>query len=209
MKKLTRQQIGAAAEQNGLEAAALRAVIAVESGGSGYITDGRVKILFERHVMWKQLRIRGMNPRPLAKALPGLCGSAWDPDIFPYGRGGTNQYARIQQILDWASVYDQEHWESYKKAAYEACSWGLFQMMGYHYAACGYENVYTLKHAFEESEANQLAAILTWMGGNRLLTKLQNKQWRAFVRSYNGNGQVDHYTEKLLAAYEREKSISA
>ncbi len=206
MKKLTRQQIVDAAVANGLEPAALRAVIAVESGGSGYIADGRVKILFERHVLWKRLHTRGIDPRPLAEALPGLCGSRWDPTTYPYGKSGANQYTRIQHVLDWASANDPAHWESYKKAAYEACSWGLFQMMGYHYQACGYANVYTLKHAFEESEANQLAAILTWMGGNGLLTKLEQKQWRAFVRGYNGSGQVDHYTEKLLAAYERAKT---
>lgn len=200
-KTLTAQDIVAAARQYDLEPALLIAITEVESGGNGFLPDGRVKILLERHVLWQRLQARGIDPRPLATDLPGLCGKSWAPKSYPYG-SQLAQYDRLARVVGWASAHDAARWESYKKAAYEACSWGLFQVMGYHYQACGFPDVYALKHAFEASEAAHLTAILAWMTGNGLLKKLRKKDWRGFVRGYNGAGQVDRYTAKLQAAYD-------
>lgn len=203
-KKLTAQDLVTAASEHNLETAALIAVFEVESGGSGYLPDGRVKILFERHILYRRLVARDMNPRPLAAALPGLCGSTWNPRQYPYG-SQASQWDRVQRVIEWGSQHDPEHWESYKKAALEACSYGLFQIMGYHYDVCGFPDVYAFKHAMEESEQRQLAAMLSFIASNGLLRKLQKKDWRGFVRGYNGNGAVETYTTKLLTAYQRAR----
>ena len=197
---LTYPMIKEAAREYNLEPAALRAIIAVESGGSGFLPDGRLKILYERHAMWQRLKSRDIDPNLLAKAHPLLCGSRWDPKRHPYG-SQAGQYDKLLTIITWAQQHHTERWESYKKAAYEACSWGLFQVMGYHYAACGYSDIYTLKHTFEESEEHHLRAILRWMSGNGLITHLRAKNWERFARGYNGAGQVGHYANKLRQAY--------
>jgi len=153
-------------------------------------------------VLWQRLKIpsRNINPRTLAEDRPDLCGPRWDPRAYPYG-SQSYQWERVYGIVSWAQSHAAAVWESYKKAAYESCSWGLFQQMGYHYASAGYPNVYTFKHALEESEANQLAAILKWMAGNGLLDRLRDHEWTAFVTGYNGSGQVRKYRTRLTAAF--------
>ena len=46
------------------EAAALKAVQKVETGGKGgFLPSGRPTILFEGHIFWQQLRTRGIDPQ--------------------------------------------------------------------------------------------------------------------------------------------------
>jgi len=148
-KVLTRQAILAAAKAHDVEPAALQAVITVETGGrGGFLPNGWCKILFERHWLWKRLSMEGRNvdPRRLAGQRPDLCGRRWDPKRYPYG-GELYQWDRVAGVITWGQRSDPERWESYKKAAYESCSWELFQIMGYHYGELGYANVYDFKHA--------------------------------------------------------------
>lgn len=53
------------------------------------------------------------------------------------------------------------------------------------------------------SERQHLRAIVRWMHGNGLLTRLRAKDWRGFTRGYNGPGQVDRYAGLLETAYAR------
>src|SRR5437879_969500 len=128
-KSLTDTQIEQAARVNRVEVAALRAVIEVESGGNGFATDqdGNPcgKLLFEPHVPWKRRQIpgRGIDPRPLAKVHPDLCGPSWNPKKYPYGPT-RSQWDRANTVFLWAQKVDRDRWESYKKAAYESCSYG-------------------------------------------------------------------------------------
>lgn len=49
------------------EAAALKAVQKVETGGKGgFLPSGRPTILFEGHIFWQQLRTRGIDPQGVA-----------------------------------------------------------------------------------------------------------------------------------------------
>jgi hypothetical protein len=70
--------IGRAAMLIGAPPCAVQAVIAVESSGSGFLPDGRVKILFEGHIFWKELRKRGIDPAPLASRYPRILYPKWD-----------------------------------------------------------------------------------------------------------------------------------
>jgi hypothetical protein len=198
-EKLTPQQLGDAAERYGVEARALRAVIEAETGGrGGFLPDGRVRILFERHILWSRLEIRGIDPHPLAAAHPDLCGEHWDPHRYPYGTE-PRQWNRVQTVID----YGRNHGAalSYEKSAWEACSWGLFQLLGLNYEAAGFADVLLLKAAMEQSEAAQLAAALRWMQHAGSLAALRAKDWKAFALRYNGPGQVANYSRKLQEAY--------
>jgi len=53
------------AKVNNLEPAAIKAVVSVESGGNGFISDGKPKILFEGHIFWNQLIKVGIDPQKL------------------------------------------------------------------------------------------------------------------------------------------------
>lgn len=177
----------------------LRAVIAVESGGTGFLPDGRPRILLEGHLLWRRLRVRGISPVGLARQHPTLCFPSWTRRWY---RGGTGEWERLERVIRFGA--GQPEWEGYKKAGLESCSWGLFQLLGMNYAAAGFRNVYELKHAHEAGEPEQLAAILRWMGTNGLLGALRRKDWIRFTRGYNGPGQVPLYSARLAAAYRRE-----
>jgi hypothetical protein len=205
-ERLTPALIRAAAARHSLNPASLQAIISVESSGSGYLGNGWVRILYERHWLWRRLEERGIIPTKLAAERPDLCGRSWDRRYY---RGGAAEWDRVAAVQAWGARADPERWESYKKAAYESCSWGLFQLMGFHYTAAGYANIYELKHAFEESEVEQLDAILRWMSGNGLLAKLRAQDWTGFARGYNGNGQVPYYSSRLLQAYRAARLMVA
>lgn len=203
-KKLSSSEIEDAAKSCHLEIALLQALIEVESGGGGFLPDSQVKILFERHVLYRRLQIPGrqIDPGPLSKAHPELCGARWDPRHFPYGPS-SSQWVKVAFVTAWAQKNDPRRFESYKKAAYESCSYGLMQILGLHYESAGFPSVYEFKHAMEESELRQLEISLHWMDQTGILEKLRSKNWSAFVRAFNGSGQVTAYRNKLIAAYER------
>jgi hypothetical protein len=200
--QVTVTELAELSRKYGIELPALRAVLAVESGGRGFLENGWCKILFERHWMWKRLLFRGLNPSPLAKQRPDLCGKSWSPKTYPYG-SQVGQWDRVAAVVAWGARNDPDHWESYKKAAYESCSWGLPQVMGFHYDSLGFTNIYDFKHYMETGEREQVDVMLRFLRKNGLMDDLQRKDWRAFARGYNGSGQVTLYSGRLRDAYAR------
>lgn len=195
LEKLTREQVEAQAQEYGVDPFLLRAVIAVESSGSGFLLpSGFVKILFERHILWKRLEGRKIDPTLLARVRPDLCGRHWERKYY---RGGAAEWDRVAGVLAWASRNAPGMFESYKKSVYESCSWGLLQVMGFNYAAAGFKDVYQLKHAAEAGEAAQLAMALRFMAYTGSIKRLVEKDLPGFVRQYNGPGQVPLYTARL------------
>jgi len=212
-RKLADDQIREVAQKAGVEYAALKAVALVESGGSGFIclklSDGRRAerpvILLERHLVWRRLKARQIDPVPLATALPPLCGQTWDPKRHPYGTK-QKQWEKVQSIIDWAKNHAPQKVESFRKAAWEACSWGMFQLLGMNYEGAGFPDVDMFAQAHSESEGRQLEAIVRWMQNRGILDELKRRDWEAFARAYNGPGQVDLYASRLEGAYLRVRS---
>ncbi|WP_243751380.1 N-acetylmuramidase domain-containing protein [Paraburkholderia sp. BL10I2N1] len=90
--------------------------------------------------------------------------------------------------------------------AYRACSWGLFQIMGYYFAELGYVSVTDYVNAMQMSEAHQLDAFVrfvTNMNGGAMLRYLKAKDWLHFALQYNGQAAVtmNSYPQKLKDAY--------
>jgi hypothetical protein len=200
--RLTDADIRSAADRYGVASRALRAVLAVESGGAGFLSDGRVKILFEAHWMWRRLSARSINPRPFYQQRPDLCRPTWSRAFY---KGGIREWGRVDDVLKWASSHAGDQFESYKKACYEACSWGLPQVMGFHYERVGFENVYAFKHWMEDGEPQQLEVFLRFLRTGGLIDDLQRRDWWNFARIYNGTGQVALYSARLAAAYLRAR----
>ena len=141
----------------GVDPCAVKAVVEVESGGSGFLPDGRPKILFEGHVFWKELQKRGIDPSPIAPKHPSVIYPKWDKSQY---RGGSAEYER----LNIAALVN-------KDAALCSASWGLFQIMGFNYRACGFDTVQAFVDAQKESEATTVAALREDF--NELLSKLK------------------------------------
>ena len=190
---LSFSDIRKAAELIGVEPCAVQAVVDAESGGSGFLPDGRPKILFEGHVFWKELQKRGIDPAPLASKYPGVIYPKWDRSRY---KGGTAEWER----LNTAALVNKE-------AALCSASYGLFQIMGFNHRAAGFGTVRAFVDAQKESEARQLESFCAYMRSEGLVPFLVKKDWAGFARRYNGPGYAaNHYDSKLREAYGRCKS---
>lgn len=191
--------LAAAAQRLGLPLATVYAVNEVESAGAGFLGNGRPKILFERHQMYRQL----CTPRrpdddvaalkrhadELAAQYPSLVNRT------PGGyAGGTAEHQRLAQ----ARLIDDT-------AALESASWGAFQIMGYHATRLGYESVQAFAAAMATSEAAQFDAFVRFIDADAALMKaLKARKWADFAKLYNGPDYARNlYDVKLQRAYER------
>ncbi|MGQ3299640.1 N-acetylmuramidase domain-containing protein [Reyranella sp.] len=121
---------------------------------------------------------------------PHISRQQWTPSVAAKTR--LEAWAQF----DEASALDE-------RAAIQATSWGLFQIMGFHYHALGFPTPYEFKAA-AFTEAGQLDLFVRFILANRpLQDALQRKDWHAFAAGYNGPAAVDVYAPKIAAAYER------
>jgi hypothetical protein len=186
-KHLSDSDLAQAADKLGVPLAAVRAVNEVESRGSGFLPDGRPAILFERHVFWRQLAARKIDPVPLAGRAPNVL--AQTPGGY---QGGAAEYTRLAS----AELIDRQ-------AAHEAASWGAFQIMGYHWKRLGYASINDFVARMRQSEAEHLDAFVRFIAADTgLLAALKAQKWAAFAKGYNGpNYARNLYDAKLAQAY--------
>lgn len=170
----------------GVTVRAIKAVDEVESPAGDFLVDGRASILYERHVMYRQLKEHGVNPTRFV---------ASKPDIVNTKTGGYLGAAKEYERLDKAKAIHEE-------AALESCSWGAFQVMGYHWKLIGFKSVHEMVAHANESAASQLNLFARFVKSQPILVKaLQATDWETFARYYNGSGQVSVYKAKLEKAY--------
>ena len=193
MKTLTNEQIKDLANKHGIEYASLKAVVEVEASGKGFIGDVP-KILYEPHIMYRLLTKKNYITirNNLMKAHPNLCYPRWG--TYKYGAESI-QHKR----LEIASQFNRD-------TALESCSWGLGQVMGFHWKSLGYESLQAFINDMYESEAKQLEAMIRFIKVNGLLLALKGKDWVKFARGYNGSGYAKNkYHIKLANAYNKYK----
>lgn len=170
-----------------VEEAALRAVAEVESAGSGFLpaSDGRPKILFEGHIFHR------LTAGRYSADYRNISYPKWDRRQYSGSLAG--EWRR----LDKAAALDQE-------AALQSASWGAFQIMGFNYALCGYDNVGRFVDRQAANAEGQVEAFANFLArpGSPLIVPLRRKDWATFARLYNGPGfRQNRYDEKLAAAY--------
>ncbi|ASZ78903.1 peptidoglycan binding protein [Serratia phage 2050H1] len=186
---LTEDDLVQAARDLGCELAAIKAVNQVEARGSGYTKSGDLKMLFERHIMFRQLTNKYGLDRANQLA-------AQYPDVVNKSAGGytTNERARLEKAV----TIDAE-------CAYASASYGLFQIMGFNgVKVCGYPTAKAFyMDMLNGGESAHLRAFVQFIkADNNLLTALRTKNWASFARWYNGpNYAADGYDKKLAAAY--------
>jgi hypothetical protein len=191
---LTAADIERAAAELDVDPAAIRAIDEVESRGSGFLADGRPVILFERHILYRQLKKHGRDADGLARIYAPLV----DPTPGGY-RGGVGEWYR----LNLARQID-------RAAADESTSWGRYQIMGFHWRACGFSDVAEFVAAMSESEARQLDAFVRFIAADPALHKaLKDCRWADVARRYNGPAyRKNDYDGKLVAAYARYRAAN-
>lgn len=189
---LKHADIAAAADALDVDIGCILAVNEVESVGHGFLPDGRPKILFERHVMYKRLKGDDYDADGLAAQYPNLINQARGGYA-----GGSAEHGRFRT----ACGIDQT-------CAIESASWGLFQIMGYHWQTLGYASAEEFMNAMQRSEAGQLDAFVRFVKADPALHKaLKSRKWAEFAKLYNGPAYKENsYDAKLAAAFTRHSS---
>lgn len=185
---LGQQDLVWAAGELKVPVAAIMAVNEVESRGSGFFSNGRPAILFERHIMARRLRQHGIDPAPHIASEPDLVNTS----AGGY-RGGIREYERLERA-------QRIHHDS----ALESASWGLFQIMGFHWQHLDYDSVRHYAECMHRSEGEHLAAFVRFIQKDSvLLSSLRHQQWARFARRYNGPAYArNRYDVKMAQAFE-------
>jgi hypothetical protein len=181
-----------------IDTASVRAVYEVESRGTGFLPDGRVVILYERHIMRRRLLANGFSRDEVA----ALCTRY--PGLVSKSTGGYRGLAAEHFRLGNARTLDDT-------SALESCSWGLFQIMGYHWQRLGFDSVQGFVNAMAVSEQDQLMAFVRFiLTDDKLRDALQAHDWAAFARRYNGPGyRKNQYDTRLAEAYAKHQERAA
>lgn len=190
-------QLLAMAKQYGVEPAVILAIQQIESGGNGFLADGRPKILFEGHVFWSQLQKAGKNPQTYVKGNEDILYPSWDSTKY---QGGAKEYDRLEKAKKIDEIL-----------ALKSASWGEFQIMGFNHSTVGYPDVVSFVEAMKVPNGASLKALMEFCKNNNLLRHVNSatKDWAAFARGYNGPGYAkNQYDVKLAAAYERYKKLA-
>ncbi len=166
----------------------IHAVMDVETRGSGFDSQGRPRILFERHKFYKYL--------PASKKAAGVKSGLANKRPGGYGKESA-QYGKLVRAM----AID-------KTAALKSASWGLGQIMGFNHEAAGYATVDAMVKAFMDDEDNHLEAMINFIKFNHLDDELRDHEWAAFARGYNGPGyRRNDYHTKLTTAYAKWSKI--
>lgn len=175
-----------AANRLGVSLKHVVAIEKVESNGVSFDNSGRPIILPEPHIFFR------------------LTGGAHGTTPFSYAKWGARPYPGSYDAR-WALLADMAAAD--EAAALQSASWGLFQVMGFHYAACGYSSPQTYAAAMAADEDNHLEAMVEFILSEKLDDEL--RACRAdnpnscvpFVSRYNGPGYAkNNYHVKMARA---------
>jgi hypothetical protein len=182
---LTDDSWRALAKSLAVDAAALRAVAAVEAQGSGFLPNDptKPKILFEGHAFH---RLTGGR---FAAERPDLSYPKWDKKKYSGTLKG--EWARLEAACNLD-----------RAAALQSASWGMFQIMGFNYTYCGCPDVEAFVKLQHAGAGSQLECFARFVARPPYLEALKAKDWVTFAKAYNGPQHAkNNYAPKMAAAY--------
>jgi hypothetical protein len=183
----------AAANANGIEPAAMLAIVEVETAGSPLEADGRTpNFLYERHVAYREA---GARSKTLLAAFvrAGLAIPKWSRATqYRDQRTSAQRLALMRQAV----AVDEE-------VARRSASWGLGQTMGNECRALGFPSAVALvNYQIDGGIPAQLECMVREIKSKHLIGPLNAHAWAHVARSYNGAGYAaNRYDTRLAAAY--------
>ncbi|BAW19239.1 hypothetical protein [Ralstonia phage RP31] len=205
-----------AAKALGVPQSYVRAIQQVETTGSSFLPDGRVKILFERQWFYQKLKgAIASNAATRANVAAKLKSTATDVatlmtqmvqqfgDICNPVRGGYQGGAAEWDRLNKAMDFDVE-------SGAQAASYGGYQLMGFNYKGCGYSSGKAMMLALAASESCQFLAMISFIKSNpNLWSSFKAANWAAFAEGYNGSQyKQNNYDTKLASAEQSSRSYN-
>jgi hypothetical protein len=186
------RQIVAAAQENGIQPARLLALVEVETAGEPLEIDNKTpRLLFERHVFYREVSKRAKSVLPVAVA-KGLAIPKWSRST-QYKDEGTSA-KRLALIAKARGVHED--------CANRSASWGLGQTMGFLAEEHGFHNATEMVQSMVEGGVPaQLANLVRELKNKKLIAPLNAGNWPVVARGYNGSGyRQNQYDTKMAAA---------
>lgn len=176
-----------------VEVAAIKAVAEVESRGAGFLAGGKPKILFEPHIFWRQLRVKGIDPNLFMEENEDILYPKWKS-------GAYGPESKQHDRLERAAKINRD-------AALLSASWGKFQIMGFNWKTCGCASLQEFIDDMHKSEDDHLRLFTSYIRHTHLDDELRGHDWAAFALSYNGPMyRKNRYDTKLKTAFEKYKA---
>ena len=171
----------------------IHAVMDTEARGNGFDGQGRVVMLFEPHVFYREV------PEPLrAKA---------EADGLAYPKWGQRKYPS-----DSYPVF-QKAYALNARAALRSASWGFGQIMGFNASLAGFDTPQAMVEAFAADEEHHLEGMVNFIRNAGLDDELRDLEAAKtdaqmldaaarFARGYNGPSYAKNgYDKKIVARY--------
>ncbi|NWA26141.1 N-acetylmuramidase family protein [Pseudomonas gingeri] len=167
----------------------IKAFATVESGGrSGFGPAKLPVIAFEGHLFRKYTKRKYDQTHPLLSY-------PYVKKAGPQWQANNKDQTKAWDTMATAFGLDQE-------AALMSASWGMFQIMGFNFSACGYKTVFEFTAALKINAGNQLKAFLGFCSASPALVKaMKNKDYVGMAMNYNGKDYGD-YDSRIKKAYE-------
>lgn len=179
---LTEGDFAWAAGELDCEVAAIRAIAKVESNGAAFLENGEPKILFEAHIFSE------LTNHAYDVTHSRISCKTWSRNLY---QGGVAEHYRLRI----AANLDRE-------AALQSASWGMFQILGRNWKACGFDSLQEFINCMYQSERGQLEAFVGFIKHEGIAKALREKNWKLVARKYNGpKYYLNQYDKKMEKAY--------
>lgn len=128
----------------------------------------------------------------------GLVVIRFEPHVFKRKSNLEVSISRGGQREEWQNL--ERAYVLDAAAALLSCSYGLPQLMGFNWHVTKHQSVQEMVLAFQKSCVEQVEGFFNFVEKSGLIDKILNEDWRGFTRSYNGPGNVDVYSGRLIRA---------
>ena len=192
--RLTDDDYREVARELGVEPAAIKAVVDIETGHThqGFWKRDKPLINFDLTIYRRMARRRGVDLQRAHRRFPVIFNK---PNVRRYG----SRHAAQQARLDAAMEVD-------KVSAIEGTFWGMFQIGGFNWKKCGVGSIDEFVELMSRSERDQLELFAQFCVSNDLVKYIRDKNWAAFSLRYNGPGYAARgYHTKMANAYRKFK----
>ena len=190
-KALDKYAFARAAKALKCHPADLEAIAQVESGGYGWFDDGRIKLLFEKHVFYRRLPAT-VRARAVAKKLARRKWISPKRGGYRDQKGASSRYKLFEKAIEF-----------HDRAAYESASYGSYQIMGFNYKPCGYSSAKDMFEAFLTGEQAQLDAFIKFLKSRRLVVAMRKRDFALIEKRYNGGGLGGAYARRMKRASDK------
>jgi hypothetical protein len=196
------------ASELGISPATSSAVLFVESRGSPFAPDGRMKIRFEAcafYNLWGKDHKNEFSDHFQCN-VPNDKFRLSSAEAFSDYHG---DHYKEWKVFDFARTLNEE-------AAMKSISMGLSQIMGFNYYKIGYKSVSEMFDIMSHSTKSQLDAFFLALSykdyskaGVSCLESLKTNNYVGFARCYNASGHDDQYASSLQLAANIYKEVTA